>query len=147
MATCKGSGRGICFEVKRQIPADLDGVEKFTLLVREALAKTCGHADAFAAELVCREALVNAVRHGCRFDAAKTLSVAIRLRRDRVTLWVRDDGPGFDWRSRLKHVAELDDLSGRGLSIYQACADRVRFRGHGNEVVLVKHFSKGETNE
>ena len=139
--------RDICFEVTRTIPAILELAENISLELRRALDMYCRPVDLFAAELLFREAITNAVLHGCRLDPARQIIVAMRVRTDRVVIDVTDDGPGFDWRRNLRHTARDCDVSGRGLAIYRAYANRIRFNTSGNRLTLVRSFSREEKRD
>ena len=55
--------------------------------------------NCFAAELLLREALTNAVVHGCHAESGKQVRCSMRLKGRRLLIVVDDDGDGFDWRS------------------------------------------------
>jgi anti-sigma regulatory factor (Ser/Thr protein kinase) len=135
-----GLSGGTIFEIRRNVPASLASVDGISREMRRRLAGTCSGADLFASELLVREALTNAVVHGCGLDRGQQVGVSIRVRSNRVVVSVRDEGAGFNWRNGMTHSAGDDDTSGRGLSIYRAYADRVRFNRSGNEVTFVRHF-------
>jgi serine/threonine-protein kinase RsbW len=99
----------------------------------------------FAVELLVREALTNAVMHGCHADPSKRVKCILRLRPGRLIIAVRDDGCGFDWITALEQEADLDACSGRGMLIYEQYADRIRFGRKGNSVVIVKLLDKDLT--
>ena len=55
--------------------------------------------DAFAAELLIREAIANCLEHGCSGDPGKHILCVIRAKRGRLVIAVQDEGDGFfDWR-------------------------------------------------
>lgn len=126
-----GAVKDILFVMKRTVPASLDALEPVSLELREALA-ACSRADIFASELLCREALANAALHGCRLDETRSVVFAAKLRADRLTMMITDEGPGFDWRSACAHTPDDCDICGRGMAIYECYADRVRFNRSGN---------------
>jgi anti-sigma regulatory factor (Ser/Thr protein kinase) len=131
---------GVRFDVVRMVPASLESLESTTLEVRGMLSPVCSRTDVFAAELLLREALTNSVCHACGLDPKRLVSVSLRVREDRLVIVVRDDGHGFDWKRRLTHTPLDDDTAGRGLLIYQAYADQVRFNRTGNQLALVRRF-------
>jgi serine/threonine-protein kinase RsbW len=95
--------------------------------------------------LAVREAVINAIKHGNRMDASKTVEIAFEERPDRFRVRVRDEGPGFDWTStRDPRVGEnLYSTSGRGIFFMKHFVDRVAFlrrRGKGTEVILEKRL-------
>ena len=132
---------GVHFELKRRIPGVLEAVDPLTTELRRVLSGFSRRQDAFAAELLLREAVTNAVVHGCGMHPRRWLTVALRVRRDKLVLVVNDDGPGFDWRLRLACLAWDGGAGGRGLEIYKAYADQIRFNERGNRLVLVRRLS------
>lgn len=123
------------------LPATLEAVEGFFDDFRRRMEGTATRAERFAAELLLREALNNAVVHGCRGDAAKRVHCVLRLRGRRLLIAVRDEGEGFNWRATSQSEAALEDSSGRGVDILRRYATRVRFNDRGNSVMVVKDFS------
>ena len=129
------------YRMRATLPATLEAVEGFYADFRRRFEGTATHADCFAAELLLREALNNAVIHGCRGDAGKHVHCVLRLRGRRLLIAVRDEGEGFDWRATRQCDAALEDTSGRGVDILRRYATRIRFNDRGNSVMVVKHFS------
>jgi serine/threonine-protein kinase RsbW len=93
----------------------------------------------FIAELLVREALTNAVVHGCNSDPDRRVRCSLRLTNGRLLVAVRDDGDGFDWRAVWKNEAAFPDCSGRGIEILRKYA-RVRYNNRGNAVMIIKRF-------
>jgi hypothetical protein len=137
----------------------LDDIDRCTKLVGALLALEITSAIGF------RELVLNAVEHGnlgITFDeksklldngdwyqevlrrldmpAQATRFASVEAVREpgvrRIT--VRDQGPGFDWRSYLEDDAiPADSRHGRGISMaIGADFDAVEYRGCGNEVVM-----------
>jgi serine/threonine-protein kinase RsbW len=95
--------------------------------------------------LAVREAFINAIKHGNRMDARKTVEVAFEERPGLFRVRVRDEGPGFDWENTDDPLAGDNVLrsSGRGIFFMKHFVDRVAFlkrRGRGTEVVLEKRL-------
>jgi anti-sigma regulatory factor (Ser/Thr protein kinase) len=101
------------------------------------------HANFFAAELLVREALTNAVVHGCGSDPRKRVHCSLRLRKGRLLIAVADEGPGFDWRAGRGVRANVPDCSGRGMEILHYYANHVRFNEKGNVVTMVRQLDRG----
>jgi anti-sigma regulatory factor (Ser/Thr protein kinase) len=122
-------------------PATLVSLERaivnFRMQMRGVL-RACGF---FAAELLLREALTNAVLHGSHGDPALVVCCAVRLNGLRLLIAVKDQGPGFDWRHARERQADVISCSGRGLEIYRKYATRVRFNNRGNAVVMQRFFT------
>ena len=97
-------------------------------------------ANYFVSELLLREALANALLHGCRGDPDRTIHCQVRVNPHRLIVAVRDDGAGFDWRTALGRQAPVSAVCGRGLEIFRTYGTRVRFNSRGNAVIVIKRF-------
>jgi len=127
-------------EMRSSLPASLQAIEKFFVEFRRRSREMMDRANRFDAELLVREALTNAVVHGCHTDPGKQVRCLLRLKRRRLLIAVEDDGDGFDWRSAWDKTAELPECSGRGIEILRKYANRVRYNSKGNAVTIVKCF-------
>ena len=125
-------------ELRTTLPATLDALEEFFVVFRRRAQNILSHADYFAAELLAREALTNAVVHGCHTDPLKHVLCVLRLRGRRLTIAVRDEGEGFDWRAAWDRHGGLFASSGRGIEILRKFAIRVRYNEKGNAVTMIK---------
>jgi len=129
------------FDVRAAMPASLEAVERFFLEFRRKNQALLDRANCFAAELLLREALNNAVLHGCHADPGKQVRCLLRLGERRLLIAVEHNGDGFDWRAARARVAALSDSSGRGMEILRAYASHVRYNERGNAVAIVKRLS------
>ena len=89
-----------------------------------------------------REALVNAIIHGCGKVSRKMIRYDLQLEDDFLTITVEDQGNGFDWMSCLK--ADLPSMkdSGRGLSIMKKYFSDIKYNEKGNRLVLRTDIAK-----
>ena len=128
--------------LQREIPAVPGEVDAICLQLRSLLAedRALAQLDRFAVELLAREALSNAVRHGCGSDPSKKVVFECRLGHRSVVLKVADDGNGFDWRSGLDRPPDDEASHGRGLQLYRIYASRHFFNASGNRILLVRSF-------
>ncbi|HEU0118909.1 MAG TPA: ATP-binding protein [Bryobacteraceae bacterium] len=94
--------------------------------------------------LAVREAMVNAIAHGNKYDASKFVRLVLETRPDSLRIIISDQGEGFD----LNHVpdpTQEENLlrgSGRGLLLIQTFVDEFTVRqaaAGGAEVTLVKY--------
>lgn len=111
--------------------------------LRQALEAAGLGALVFDLELLAREALSNAVRHGCAGDAACRVRMRLESLPQAVRLRVDDPGQGFDWRAHDVAAPDPQQESGRGLSILHAYADMVDYNDAGNSLTLVKRHTLG----
>jgi anti-sigma regulatory factor (Ser/Thr protein kinase) len=137
------SGRFDC-ELHASLPASLEAIEEFLWEFRRCSPVLLPSANRFAAELLVREALTNAVVHGCGADSRKQVRCWLRLRKGHLLIAVADDGEGFDWRAARHATADGSDCSGRGMEILRRYADHVRFNHKGNVVTLTRKVDRGE---
>lgn len=130
----KGTG-----ELRTQVPCTLEGVEAFVQSFRVWHGQACGGRDAFATELLLREALGNSVAHG--HGPRTALCCVLRGCPQRLLIAILDDGPGFDWRAKGEPPENDTETHGRGVAIYHRYAQRIRFNTRGNGVALVRLFA------
>jgi len=138
-----GSARVEC-ELRASLPADLQAVEGFFVEFRRRSRTLLNRVNCFAAELLVREALTNAVVHGCHTDPRKQVRCLLRLKGRRLLIAVDDDGEGFDWRAAWSRSAALADCSGRGIELLRTYASHVRYNDRGNAVTILKRLGRGE---
>ena len=105
--------------------------------------RACGFPEesAFGIKLALEEALINAVKHGCRHDSDKSIAVRYDINSERAIIVVRDCGCGFD-PELVPDPTEPTRLtlpSGRGIMLMRAYMDVVEYRDNGREVYLLKH--------
>jgi anti-sigma regulatory factor (Ser/Thr protein kinase) len=128
------------WELSERVGPSLDAVDDLCAVVRNRLKCTAHRADCFGAELVLREALVNGLRHGSRQRPGAQVHCDVRLAEYDLTMTVRDEGPGFDWRKALDADLPTTETGGRGVALYAIYADRVTFNESGNQVELHKRL-------
>ena len=83
------------------------------------------------------EALVNAVKHGNKFDSSKVIKVK-RIITPHWWVWIiQDQGQGMKQDQRKFTLPRrIDSVSGRGLFIINECFDDVRWSPKGNKLQL-----------
>jgi serine/threonine-protein kinase RsbW len=118
------------------IPSQLDEVDSLCLKIRELLKSNCLGEACFGVELLARECLNNAVIHGNRGDAEKSIELSLFVGRKWIRLQVSDQGPGFAWRETRQKSSDTAASSGRGLNLYELYARRVEFNDSGNRITL-----------
>ncbi len=62
-----------------------------------------------------------------------------------LTIRVKDEGPGFDWRWWMEKTRNLDSLgaSGRGMMLVNSFADQLEFNEAGNETIATLNLPGG----
>lgn len=95
----------------------------------------------FEIETALREALANAVRHGCGSDAAKVVECSVLCDAGReIEIVVGDPGPGFDPAGVPNPVTaeNLCSCHGRGIYLIRQLMDHVWFERSGAEIHMRK---------
>jgi len=118
--------------------------------VEEAIADALSYSsfcetDVFAVRLALDEAVTNAMKHGNRSDPKKKVFIRFCIEDSAITISVRDEGPGFDYRDVPDPTADenLELPSGRGLLLMRSYMDSVVFNEAGNEVTMIKRMGGG----
>jgi DNA-binding response OmpR family regulator len=97
----------------------------------------------------------NAIEWGNRKQVDQPVTITYRIDPEKVTITIRDSGPGFD-RNKLKHAAKIEDptshlevretmgirVGGFGILMTKGLVDELEYNQAGNEVRLVKRFTK-----
>ena len=99
--------------------------------------------DLFGMRLALEEALVNAIKHGHRYDRAKVVRVSYRVCREHALVEVADEGPGFDPIAVPDPTAteNLGRPGGRGMLLMRSYLTGVHYNGRGNCVTLWRRCS------
>ncbi len=117
------------FELKSSLQ-----LSDFVELLLEPLYK---YQHLYLIRLGLHEALVNAVKHGNKFDSSKIIKVK-RIITPHWWVWIiQDQGQGMKQDKRKFHLPKrIDSVSGRGLFIINECFDDVRWSPKGNKLQL-----------
>lgn len=92
----------------------------------------------FPINLVIREGLTNAVRHGNLNDPEKTVRFSTLLEMQYILFTIEDQGPGFDWKKLDLSFKRPDLETGRGLWIISRYSHEYGFNRRGN-ILYMKH--------
>jgi DNA-binding response OmpR family regulator len=97
----------------------------------------------------------NAIEWGHRRNAELPLKITYRIGSDRVTLIIRDQGPGFDPKNLphaacdedpIQHLDVRNELGiregGFGIMLAKGMVDDFKYNDVGNQVTLIKRFPK-----
>jgi serine/threonine-protein kinase RsbW len=123
-----------------QLPSTRESIAQLEVLIEEVADKYHVTDDIFANMMTClNEAITNAIIHGNKLDASKTVIVNVEVSAHRATWTITDEGDGFDYNHLPDPTAEenLEKLSGRGVFIIKHLADQCVFNTKGNEVELL----------
>lgn len=127
--------------LKFTIPSDFEasqGVQQQIMAEVERL----GYCEAarFAIKLGLEEGIVNAIKHGNKFDARKSVYVEAEVGRHRVRMVIEDEGPGFDRECVPDPRCEenLEKCSGRGILLIEAYMSRVEWSNKGRRLTMYR---------
>jgi serine/threonine-protein kinase RsbW len=129
------------------IESSYDSLERVTDLVEEAAGKI-GITEEDSADLMISvmEAVNNAIQHGNREDAQKKVHIKVQAESSCVTVWIRDEGEGFDLDSvpDPRDPENLLNVSGRGILMMKAFMDQVEYPRDesGRLVKMTKKFEQ-----
>lgn len=121
--------------------AELKNIDLAAEEIRASLSAHGFKEYCFDILLIAREALTNAVLHGCGANACLRVRCSVQFLEDRVILEVQDQGGGFDWKTAMESELEPDPRKehGRGLFILKKYSNGVDYNDKGNRVTLVRH--------
>ncbi len=90
-----------------------------------------------------QEALANAVIHGCKNDASKSVHCSLKVSDDEISVIVSDPGPGFAISEEDSGGGNLTE-HGRGILLMRSLMDEVHYQHGGSEVHLKKYRRHAE---
>lgn len=127
------------------LPSRIESVEQ-AALEAEQFAKSVGLDEEFisAIDLAVRESVINAVKHGNKFDETKQVEVKFAKLPEGFEVTVRDFGPGFNV-DEVPDPTNPDNLlkaSGRGILFMRAFMDEVEWSNHAGGGLVVKMLKK-----
>lgn len=134
------------------LDSTLESVDQAETLVLEAAGRAgFPEDDLHRMGMAVREAMVNAVVHGNRYNLRKKVHLAIGNNSDRLTVTITDEGEGFDFANLPDPLAEENLLrqSGRGLLLIRAFVDDVHLDvvpPLGTRVRMTKLLSTNESS-
>jgi serine/threonine-protein kinase RsbW len=129
-------------KLKVTLAADRDAVDPVVQGVMELVRKIhCEPEKHDAIELALTEALANAVVHGAKGDASKTVECDVVSNEDQsILIVVRDPGTGFEpgnIPNPLRGESVYSD-HGRGIFLINQLMDEVKFFKNGTEIHMIK---------
>ena len=117
-------------ELQLTLPSRIESVEEAARKAAEfAAAQGLGEPLAYAIDMAVREAVANAVKHGNKLDAAKSVELRLADAADAVRISVRDFGSGFNV-DEVPDPTDPDHLlktNGRGILFIRSFMDEVNW--------------------
>jgi len=132
----------LVLNLKLSIPGDVKAIDPAVEKIMWVVNRMgCATGKEFEVETALREALANAVVHGCGENPRKQVEFLVACNAEKgVTIVVRDPGGGFD-PGKVPSPVEGDQLysvHGRGIYLINQLMDDVRFEKGGSEIHMRK---------
>ena len=141
---------GATGEVERLLESTLESVDAAEDLVLQ-VAQEAGFEEEHLHKIgmAVREAMVNAVVHGNRYNLRKRVHLKVSVEGERLSIVIADEGEGYEPKELPDPLAEENLLrqSGRGLLLIKAFVDEFTMRKApplGTEIKLVVSKNKQE---
>src|ERR1700722_5316817 len=131
--------------LERLLDSTLDSVDQAEELASAAASRAgFDEDDLMKIGMAVREAMVNAVAHGNRYNANKKVRFSLSHDPQRFRIVIADEGEGFDFDSLPDPLApeNLMRTSGRGIFLIRSFMDEFKMRHRvpqGTEATLVKY--------
>jgi len=130
-----------------EVPGDPAALRKVCEQILSKL-KSCRYSkdDVFAIHLGLEESLVNAVKHGNKADATKTVSIDYSVTAEKFDVCIADQGSGFNSHNvpDPRCGDNIYKIGGRGLLLMRSYMDVVEYNEAGNSVHMIK-YNKNES--
>lgn len=135
---CEFNTKDLILHLDLELPAETGAISPLVERVMVMVTRMgCASGKEFEVETAIREALANAIVHGCREDAGKMVQFCVACDEARgMLIVVRDPGPGFD-PAKLPSPLTGEPLfrsHGRGIYLINQLMDEVRVERGGSEI-------------
>jgi len=139
---CEFDAQDLIFRLETTIPADIGKISPVVEHVMElAREMDCTAGKEFEIETALREALANAIVHGCKQDPNQKIQLCVGCDQSRgILIIVRNPGEGFDPTSIPNPTIgrNIYATRGRGIFLINQLMDEVRFENGGTEIHMRK---------
>ena len=139
---CDFDGQKLRLRLNLQIPGDPSTISPVVQGVLQIASEMkCADGKEFEIETGLREALANAIRHGCGNNPSRIVECSVLCDESRgMLIVVRDSGPGFDPGQLPSPTVGQNIFSthGRGIYLINQLMDEVRFERGGTEIHMLK---------
>jgi serine/threonine-protein kinase RsbW len=134
--------KDLIWQYQATIPADVDSITPIMDQLMELAEETeCFVGKEMQIETALREALANAIVHGCKNDDRHTVQLSVACDEDHeIQMVVRGPGSGFDPNSVPDPTMNQNmyETHGRGLYLINQLMDEVRYERGGTEIHMRK---------
>jgi len=145
MARCEFESRKLLVRLHFTIRADVKAISPVVGGVMKIVQEMeCAEGKEFEIETALREALANAIKHGCQNDFSRMVECCVACDESRgMLIVVRDPGPGFDPASLPSpiHGQNVFAEHGRGIYLINQLMDEVevKLERGGTEIHMRKY--------
>ena len=141
-ARCEFESDKLILRLETTLPAEVKAIAPIVKSVMGLVRQMgCAAGKEFEVETSLREALANAIVHGCKEDPTRSIQFGICCDESRgMLIVVRDPGPGFDPASIPSPIMgkQIYSSHGRGIYLINELMDEVRFERGGTEIRMRK---------
>ena len=142
MPRCEFEAKNLLLRLETTIPADTGAISPVVDGVMRIVQQMgCAAGKEMEIETALREALANAIIHGCNRDRRKKVQFCIACDEARgMLIVVRNPGKGFDVATIPNPTVgqNLFESHGRGIYLINQLMDEVRFERGGTEIHMRK---------
>lgn len=122
--------------IHMRLSATLQNIDEAVCMAHGFFLKAGYGYRLFGAKTALREALLNAVTHGCGLNPELFVWCSLEMDGSTAVMEVSDPGPGFDWRNSPPFSPGLESTTGRGLFIMNHYATALDYNEAGNTLKL-----------
>lgn len=131
--------------IKIQIPAISENIRMIESFIDNSKEKFQLDEDLYGNIMIAvTEAVNNAIKHGCRANPEKSVSLTLMLTENAIKFKIEDEGVGFDYHHLPDPTSpeNLEKPSGRGIFLMKHLADEVDFHDNGRVVELTFYINQ-----
>ena len=125
--------------IKIQIPAMAENIRMIESFIDNSKDRFHLDEDLYGNIMIAvTEAVNNAIKHGCKGNSDKSVSISLSLTNNAIKFRIEDEGRGFDYNNLPDPTApeNLEKPSGRGIFLMKHLSDEVDFIDNGRVVEL-----------
>lgn len=142
MPRCDFESKDLILRLDVTLAASINSIAPVVERVMEIVsAMECAEGKEFEVQTSLREALANAIIHGCKKDPDKMVQFCVGCDENRgLLIVVRDPGEGFDPREIPSPLVGENIFAshGRGIYMINQLMDQVEFKRGGTEIHMRK---------
>lgn len=103
----------------------------------------------FGIKLALEEALINAIKHGNKFDRSKSVRIEATIGPEKSEIAIEDEGPGFDRASVPDPTLDenLERLHGRGILLMESYMHDVHWSRGGRRIEMCRRNAPLPTSD